>query len=61
MNLDVTTQPMIDPLIWHAFPDEKVGIMSDEIWKCGLWFALCCRTLLAGMANNLLPSPMQWW
>lgn len=35
MLLDVATQQAIDPLIWHSFPDEKDGIISDEIWACG--------------------------
>jgi hypothetical protein len=26
---------VIDPLIWHSFPDERDGILTDEIWKCG--------------------------
>ncbi|NCC11997.1 MAG: hypothetical protein EOM32_01350 [Spirochaetia bacterium] len=35
MVLDSLTQPVIDPLIWHSFPDERDGILTDEIWKCG--------------------------
>ncbi len=35
MLLDSLTQPVIDPLIWHSFPDERDGILTDEIWKCG--------------------------
>ncbi len=35
MVLDSLTQPVIDPLIWHSFPDERDGILADEIWKCG--------------------------
>ncbi len=35
MFLDPTNQPMIDPLIWHTFPDEHDGILADEMWKCG--------------------------
>ncbi len=49
MNLDVTTQPVIDPLIWHTFPDEKDGIMSDEIWKCG---PLVCTLLKNPACRN---------
>lgn len=49
MNLDATTQPMIDPLIWHTFPDERDGIMPDEIWKCG---PLVCTLLKNPACRN---------
>lgn len=35
MLLDPKTQPAIETLIWHSFPDESDGIIADEIWKCG--------------------------
>ncbi|MGE4453093.1 MAG: hypothetical protein AB7D92_01045 [Sphaerochaeta sp.] len=49
MYLDVTTQPMIDPLIWHAFPDVRDGIVADEIWKCG---PLVCTLLKNPSCRN---------
>jgi hypothetical protein len=42
MVLDPVTQQVIDPLIWHSFPDERDGVLADEIWKCG---DLVCRLL----------------
>ncbi len=35
MVLDPLKQQVIDPLIWHSFPDERDGVLADEIWKCG--------------------------
>lgn len=35
MMLDPLKQQVIDPLIWHSFPDERDGVLADEIWKCG--------------------------
>ena len=49
MLLDIETQQPIDPLIWHAFPDEKDGILSDEIWQCG---ELVCTLLKSPRCKN---------
>jgi hypothetical protein len=35
MLLDSTTQPVVDPLIWHSFPDETDGVLTDERYRCG--------------------------
>lgn len=35
MLLDPNTQPAIDSLVWHSFPDERDGAVEGETWKCG--------------------------
>jgi len=57
MLLDPKTQPAIDALIWHSFPDEKDGILADEIWKCGTLVCTILKNPASKSGEDLVNIP----